>query len=301
MKVALSDPGGRRGALDVSIVELEQAVDVALVELALNPRACVRVGQIEGEDGIERVALRARSGARAAVGANAGRRRRRGAIVEIAERDATGDRVAELAHVAGPRSVLPCADHRLGEAPLRPERPPEPVGQEDAVAFEDGDDVWIGWAVEVPADWEPSSTKVTTFNIHGPGGTPPQIRVQIVDDQWRFTAKSELGAEDVAWPLELGAWHELVVHARFTKGDGVLSLWHRTRGDGDFTLRVHHEGPTAESTAEFPFHARFGLIRGGGPWQDSVSERTLLLDEIRIGDGASSFEEVAPGSGYTID
>lgn len=172
------------------------------------------------------------------------------------------------------------------------------LNNKEVVQIGEGEGTWLGWAIYVPEDWEPSATSYGTMVFHGPGGTPPQFRVSISGEQWRVTSKPGL-APTVTWELERGRYHEFVVHAVFSKDatQGIFKLWHRERGQDAFSLALDHEGKTAQDSAEFPFHPRLGLIGGAPPWTDPVPQRTVYLDEIRLGGAGSSLDEVAPGSG----
>jgi hypothetical protein len=67
---------------------------------------------------------------------------------------------------------------------------------------------------------------------------------------------------------------------------------------------VDYSGPTVDVDSEFPYHFRFGLMtdQRSTEWLDPSAEaRTLFFDEIRVGDSASDFDEVAPGSNVILD
>ncbi len=171
----------------------------------------------------------------------------------------------------------------------------------ELVAIEENQAIWMGWTVMIPSDYALPAASYTTVNFHGPGGTPPQFRVSLEGDTWRLTSKPGL-ADGAEWAAAAGVWHEFVVQASFTAdpAQGVFKLWHKQAADADWTVVIDHQGQTAEDTAEFPFHARFGIIKGDPPWSDPAPSRTLYFDEIRLGSASSSFEEVAPNSGFAL-
>jgi hypothetical protein len=53
-------------------------------------------------------------------------------------------------------------------------------------------------------------------------------------------------------PMALGAWHELIVHVRWTtNSSGIIEVWHRMKGDRTWTKTVSMTGyPTVQWTAE---------------------------------------------------
>ncbi len=172
--------------------------------------------------------------------------------------------------------------------------------ERESVQMAQGETTWIGWAVYVPADWtERSNGTVTSLNVHGIPGTPPQIRVNLRDDEWEFKGRGNLDIDTETWALEVGQWHELVMEASFDKSnDGYVKLWHKLRTEDEWTQRADFVGQTASDSAEFPFHIRFGFDIPSGEWGNASPERILYYDEVRVGRPTSSFDEVKPGSGF---
>lgn len=170
----------------------------------------------------------------------------------------------------------------------------------ESVQIEQGTTSWTGWAVYVPDDWTMKNNGgVTVLNIHGPPGTPPQIRVNLNDDHWVFKGRGDLNIDTETWELETGQWHEFVMEASFEKNDdGYIKLWHKLRDQAEWTQRADFEGQTAQGGADFPFHIRFGFDIANQEWGDASEERVLYYDEVRVGRPMSSFDEVAPGSHF---
>lgn len=176
-------------------------------------------------------------------------------------------------------------------------RAPEDVRMHEGVMH------WLGWSLQVPEDWSSAGESYTVMNIHPGPGTGGQVTVSLREDLTRRVHfKSGLGPTVEFGRATPGVWDDFVAQILMTHDDrGRFVLWHRQAHDAEWQLVVEYTGPTMTDIATFPAYPQLGLIQPGGDvWTDRQSSRTLFMDEIRFGGPDSSFEEVAPTSGYAL-
>lgn len=165
-----------------------------------------------------------------------------------------------------------------------------------------GSEVWWGWSVYIPSDWvfETRWAPETIMQVVQ-AGRSPAFSVGI--DGANFYTETRYGygsqgsstisvVQTSTTPVTRGAWTDFVVHAKWSAGDdGLLEIWK----DGRQIVSRH--GPTAYrdwSSAPYP---KWGIYKWSWTTTSNsiVSERALLIDAVRITDGAhGSYDVVAP-------
>lgn len=171
-------------------------------------------------------------------------------------------------------------------------------------------DRWFGFSLQLPSDWDGRATedgKVGLFAVAQPGGDcdrgPSPLTLVTVGETMRWTARwdreqctpdpggTDDGVADLAVvPLVRGAWTDWVVHLRWGhRGGGIVEVWFNGKKIIDYRGPVGYNDP-AES------YLKAGLTQSGGEdeWPPGLDRRTLYLDELRIGDGAATYADVAP-------
>jgi hypothetical protein len=98
-------------------------------------------------------------------------------------------------------------------------------------------------------------------------------------------------AEDVS-KLK-GKWLDVVMHAKWTGDrDGLFKLWLKV-GSDEFAQKVDYSGRTWWNDEDTGPYLKLGAYMGEPGWR-GPAERTVYIDEYRLGDEKSSFKEVAP-------
>jgi polysaccharide lyase-like protein len=142
-----------------------------------------------------------------------------------------------------------------------------------------GSDDYYGLMVRLPSEWqEPSPVnwglEIAQFNFENIWGSPVALMVhgdwiEIVLQSGLcksvFTATPGCAYTSaragnlprmaaVPAPLALEAWHELIVHVRWTtNSSGHIDVWHRLKGDDTWKKTVSLSGyPTLQWTTEYP-------------------------------------------------
>jgi hypothetical protein len=169
--------------------------------------------------------------------------------------------------------------------------------------FFPGKEYWLGFSVYLPKDWQTDNkSKEVVFQLHGNSGGGqygiPPLALTIDGTDWYWGISSDQDStpdtheEYGRTPLIKGEWVDFVIHAKFSyenDGYGLYEFWRN--GDTLFT----REGPNCYwATVRGP---QTGIYKWD--WSQSgvydVSDRTMYLDEVTVGDASSSYEEVAPG------
>jgi hypothetical protein len=173
------------------------------------------------------------------------------------------------------------------------------------------EEVWIGWAVYLPDDWE-GGQDFQVAQMHR-GGYGPFYWIEVSADlEWRLSARDPIPAlHDV--PIHIatatrGRWHSFVTHSVLSQDPtlGSITVWERLDGEREWTLAVEYEGATAVpdsalTYSAFPADAMFSIEPVRTRWDDGATTQHLYLDEIRVGGPESSFDEVAPGSNVILE
>lgn len=160
--------------------------------------------------------------------------------------------------------------------------------------------MWWGWSMFFPSDWRPN---VTSWNLlaqfHPPASSDsatcqPNISLgtdgpetlfvrseggpSCVDDQ-KQTTKFAVG--------ELGRWHRLVLHIRFSSGDdGLLEAW----WDGSQVASI--AGPTLYGQLGEAYGPMIGIYQGG----TGAVAQTVFYDYVVSGRSRVDVESVPRSS-----
>lgn len=175
-----------------------------------------------------------------------------------------------------------------------------------------GDERWYGWSTQLPADFEyrgRSTLMMELVEAHPAKPNPTQCPVstssleinakgQVV---FHLHVPAEAGGELKCRPFTLapnvtptrGRWFDFVLHAKWTSAaDGFVELWVKQH-DNNFIQIVGYQGPTCANSERGP-EFRIGAHVTAGEEPTAETDATVLTDELRVGDAASSFDEVAP-------
>jgi hypothetical protein len=166
----------------------------------------------------------------------------------------------------------------------------------------EGESYWLGLAVLFPESQPIPTAGMHVVVIHPAPGVGPQIYVSIREGgTWRVSFKPGLGPTREFGTIERGVWTELAMRVVNAHDDrGRFALYRRLRGDPAWETIVEYEGPTMEPEAEHPSRPQIGMI-SGDEWNEAAPTRTLFFDEIRLGGERAILDDVAPGSGTTLD
>ena len=167
-----------------------------------------------------------------------------------------------------------------------------------------GREYWIGFSSYLPADWAVDTAEELIFQLHGNSGDrSPPLGLYINADEWYWynrwqpdpKGKYSTAGEKELWRerYEKGIWVDWVIHAVWSyKADGFLEIYK----DGHSIAR--YNGPNCYNDAEGMRGIQTGIYKWpwlAGPTQ--VKERTVYLDEFKVGGKNSSYDEVAPNGG----
>jgi Polysaccharide lyase len=180
-------------------------------------------------------------------------------------------------------------DTRVGDPPVAGGNHRAEVLVGDSVMGEH----WYGWSLYFPADWNenlPYSTGhwVNITQWHGNVGVPLQLVAsgngigfshnQQLTDSGLFPG-TNIGTVDSM----IGKWTDFVVHANWqTDSSGYFEIWMNG------TKVVDWHGVTAPNNGGLNPYWKAGLYYG------TNENRTIYVDEMRMGDSSSSFDEVDP-------
>lgn len=164
-----------------------------------------------------------------------------------------------------------------------------------------GSEVWWGWSVYIPPDWEfePEYAPETIMQV-AQGGRSPVFSLGIDGGNFYTETRFGYGAQGAAsittlvtssTPITRGVWTDWVVHAKWSGGsDGVLQIWKNG------IQIVNRTGPTAYSDWPPNPYPKWGIYKWSWSGTRSiVSTRSLNIDAVRVADGAQgSYAVVAP-------
>ena len=164
-----------------------------------------------------------------------------------------------------------------------------------------GQERWIGWSLYIPEDY-PNGSRHTllqqqfTKEVRRGGANADKKKCGSEADSHKLFLENgklsyyvfdnqdskNLVCKNSPMNLKKGQWTDLVMNAKLDGSDsGFIKIWQ------DGKLVVNHRGNLGTSSNRFKL----------GQYQGNRVDRTLYLDEVKIGDSNSSYEEVAPGGG----
>lgn len=165
-----------------------------------------------------------------------------------------------------------------------------------------GEDRWYSFSVYLEDDWEYNDRNEVVAQWHAskdvflnePGGRGPPLALRILGDVWRITYgwdadfSSKKGAKAIypLWvgPIEPGRWTDWVFRVRWTRGDddGLVQVWKNGEMIADRAGPIGYNDIRGTYLKLGSYHPR--------------TERTLYIDEVRVGDQGESFETMSPRS-----
>lgn len=169
---------------------------------------------------------------------------------------------------------------------------------------------WFGWSLYLPADWtiDPQSPEIVTQWHELPdvelGETwrSPPVALTTQGDRYYFNilwdarrvtpGNSPQGrARLEAGRIAPGQWTDWVLHIKWSYGaDGLLEVWK------DGVKVIEHRGPNGYNDRR-PTYFKIGVYKWEWkehPERSVATRREIVVDEVRMGDKASNYEEVAP-------
>lgn len=160
-------------------------------------------------------------------------------------------------------------------------------------------DRWYAFSVYLPADREPDKQNEVIAQWHSSrdvffgekGGRGPPLALRIEGEHWKITygwdaalvSRGKYKAGHTLWaePYTTGRWTDWVFHVRWShRSDGLTEVWR------DGKLIARREGPNAYNDLR-GVYLKLGIYHPG-------RERTLYLDEVRIGGEGADYACVAP-------
>jgi hypothetical protein len=138
-----------------------------------------------------------------------------------------------------------------------------------------------------PDPGETAGTQPLTFTT---GGGVWRLFVRH-DANARSTTRSITAHQFTFGEIKGGQWTDWVFHLKLSyRADGLLEVWKNG------VKVLNYLGPTCFNDNQGPF-MKFGIYNpSGGP---TLAGRTINYDEVKVGDQASSYAQVAPDPGTT--
>lgn len=164
-----------------------------------------------------------------------------------------------------------------------------------------GGENWYAWSVYIPADYAGDGLYDIFTQFHDwhqslpswadDGRAPTNFTLQ--SSEIKFSLKFQSGPETIEHTIfslgeyTPGEWHDFVMHVKWThESSGFVQIW--LNGD----LKVDYVGETyLDYGSENGPYFKMGNYKGITGWEGS-SPRVLYMDEYRMGDQYSSYEEI---------
>ena len=176
-------------------------------------------------------------------------------------------------------------------------------------SFRMGEEYWYGFSTYWPDSWKPDTQSELFAQWVGWRSYGPSLAIYIYGKNYRIRKRWAQGSKGYKnlWrgevPKDKGKWVDWVFHVRWSTGeDGLVDAW--KDGMKIVSDRGRNCGP-----GEFADYFKFGIYKW--PWKNppekapsTVTQRTLYIDEIRIGDKTASRELVSPpqtGKPWAVD
>ena len=171
--------------------------------------------------------------------------------------------------------------------------------------FYPGKENWIGFSVYLPQSWKTDHlSEELLFQLHGnQGDRSPSLGLYVNGKDWywhiRWGAKPnerQIDGEKSLWKdqYEKGEWVDFVIHAKWAyneEGNGFIEIWKNGKS------LFKHKGPNCYNDNLKIRGPQTGIYKWN--WSEGkkfeVKERTVYLDEYRVGGSKCSYNDVAPG------
>lgn len=175
-----------------------------------------------------------------------------------------------------------------------------------------GGEYWYGWSMQLPKDFDPKGHQTIVMQLATyPSPRNGKFPCKANGPFMHITAEGKLvfhlqhagegGVDSVCDEFLIhpditktqGQWLDFVMHAKWT-GDktGFLKFWVKQH-DNHYEQKIAYGGRTWWNDEDKGPYFKMGAYTGDPKWGGPESIR-VLTDEFRLGDAASSFEEVAP-------
>jgi hypothetical protein len=175
-----------------------------------------------------------------------------------------------------------------------------------------GGTYWYGWSMLLPEDFDHRGSDTIVMQLaswptprngkfpHSANGPYLEIQpdgrlimhLQHKGEDKDMVCDDFVVTEDVS-KLK-GKWLDFVMHTRWTGDrDGFFKLWLKIGNNDEFAQKVDYAGRTWWNDEDTGPYLKLGAYMGEPGWR-GPAERTVYIDEYRLGDEKSSFKEVAP-------
>lgn len=176
-----------------------------------------------------------------------------------------------------------------------------------------GNTYWYGWSMYIPSNWQSSTSG---YDIVAQWAAYPTSRsfkracggigskMSIAKNNLSFHFQHKGNNVDIQCDKYLlgnvldmkGKWVDFVMHVKWTgNNDGFMKLYSKV-GNGRYQQKVNYVGRTFWNDEDTGPYLKIGNYKGGTPFP-GPSPRVLYIDEYRLGDSNSNFQEVSPGNG----
>lgn len=153
------------------------------------------------------------------------------------------------------------------------------------------EEYWFGFSTFFPQSWTPDTQSELFAQWIGEGTSSPPLAIYLYGENYRIKKRWANGGDDYQnlWsgPVagDSGRWTDWVFRVRWSHGkDGEIDIWK----NGD---KIVSDSGANCGDARFAPYFKFGLYKW--PWKlspeeapSTVTQRTLVFDEIRIAAGA---------------
>lgn len=185
----------------------------------------------------------------------------------------------------GPRAVYfrvnPGETTRTGPKSGPSSRSELSLSEKKAQRFTEGQDRYFGWSTRFDPSWPNTREWTLIWQLHGNDNKSPPVSMHGDRNQLSMHLYDGRRREFPGVPIVRGAWHDLVVHVRFSHSgsSGFVEAWQ----NGQVLLR---------RTPHRTLNGGSGYLKMGIYRSPTISTRMgLVHDEVRVG---SSYAAVAP-------
>lgn len=164
---------------------------------------------------------------------------------------------------------------------------------------------WYGWSVYFPtANFTDTNMVFAQWHDIGASGSGPPMafethassgKVRVI---FRWDAGSGRQSKSIQlFTPQAGVWYDFVVNAKVAPNNsGFAKIW--VHSNGQQITTATHNGPMGNINGEPASFLKFGIYTGS--WRHTPNPgvvKRVVIDEIRIGNASSSFNEVNPTQG----
>lgn len=176
-----------------------------------------------------------------------------------------------------------------------------------------GNTYWYGWSMNIPSNWQISTRG---YDIVAQWAAYPSnknfkqacggvgSKMSIANNNLTLhlqhkgnTLNIQCDKYSLGNVTEMkGKWVDFVMHVKWTgNNDGFMQLYSKI-GNGSYQQKVNYVGPTFWNDEDTGPYLKIGNYKGATPFS-GPAPRVLYIDEYKLGDINSNFQEVSPGNG----